>query len=121
MLDARDAEGSRNPEVEAIIAKLEKKLVFVLTKVDLVPEGEIGIIRNKLSKVAPTLAFRPQDDQFVAKLKKAFSEEVKGKMDKYDPSKTPIKVLGVIGYPYIGKETFIDKLTDMLPKPKPKQ
>lgn len=38
VLDARDAIGSRNEEAEEVVKALEKKLVFVLTKVDLVPE-----------------------------------------------------------------------------------
>ena len=54
---------------------LEKKLVFVLTKCDMVPEDEVGVLRNKLSKVCPTLTFRQQDESFLQKLKKAFSSE----------------------------------------------
>lgn len=72
VLDARDAQGSRNAEAEEVIKALGKPLVFVLTKVDLVPEAEVGAIRNKLNKDFPTLSFRAGDESFLTKLKKAF-------------------------------------------------
>jgi len=115
VLDARDAEGSRNEEAEQIIKELGKSLVFVLTKTDLVPEAEVGVIRNRLNKSFPTVTFRNNDTQFLGKLKKAFSEE-KGKLQKFN-KESETKLIGVFGYPFVGKETLLDKIAKMVEKP----
>lgn len=44
-------------------------------------------------------------------MKKAFTEE-KGKLKKFDSEKE-VKLIGVLGYPFVGKETLLDSITDL--------
>lgn len=92
----------------------------MLTKLDLVNESEAGVVRNKLSKVAPTVAYRKGDDSFLSKLKKAFEEGEgkKGKLTKYDKDKDETKLVGVFGYPFVGKETLLEELSATVSKDK---
>ena len=79
----------------------------MLTKVDLVPADEVGAIKNRLSKVATTLTFREGDESFLNKLKKALLDGAKlAKFEKTQES----KLIGVFGYAFVGKETFLDRL-----------
>jgi hypothetical protein len=44
--------------------------------VDLVNQDEIGVLKTKLSKISPTVAFRPEDESFPSKLKKLFNTKI---------------------------------------------
>lgn len=57
ILDARDPEGCRNPELEKEVLEKGKKLVLVLSKADLIDEQNATKWVKKLSKEHPTLLF----------------------------------------------------------------
>lgn len=83
------------------------------------PEAEVGVIRNRLNKSFPTVTFRNNDTQFLGKLKKAFKEE-KGKLEKFNKD-SEAKLIGVFGYPFVGKETLLEKIAKMVEKPEKNQ
>lgn len=59
MLDARDPLGSRAEAVEELILrKPDKKVVFVLNKVDLVPKNVVADWLAYLRRFHPTIAFK---------------------------------------------------------------
>ncbi|PWN25421.1 P-loop containing nucleoside triphosphate hydrolase protein [Jaminaea rosea] len=59
LLDARDPLGSRSPSTEALIAAHPgKRLLFVLTKIDLVPKQALEGWLKYLRSLHPTLAFK---------------------------------------------------------------
>jgi len=47
----------------------------------------------------------------LSKLKKAFTEE-KGKLAKFNQEKE-VKLIGVFGYPFVGKETLLDNIASI--------
>jgi len=60
VLDARDPEGCRCREIEAeILAKSgDKKIIFILNKIDLVPIEVVQLWKKKLSREYATVLFK---------------------------------------------------------------
>lgn len=112
VLDARDPEGCRCPTVEAEIRKRElegKKFIFLLNKTDLVPKSNSEAWLRYLRHIAPTVAFRAstqeQRDNISSKTSSALLRLLKSFKQ---PSRT--LVVGVIGYPNVGKSSVINSL-----------
>ena len=110
LLDSRDIIHSRNKEVEELINKNEnKKLIYVLTKIDLISNDYLLKIKNKLQKennnniiITISSIMRETIHNFLSELKKYISEI------KLNENK--IFKIGIIGAPNVGKNSFIQSL-----------
>lgn len=108
VIDARNVPGTRCTMIEKHIAKnaSHKHLVFVLNKIDLVPNWVAKRWIGELSKVRPTIAFH-------ASLTHAFGKgaliSLLRQFGKLHQDKKQISV-GVVGYPNCGKSSVINTL-----------
>jgi len=108
IIDARNVPGTRCTMIEKHIAKNanHKHLVFVLNKIDLVPNWVAKRWIGELSAVRPTIAFH-------ASLTHAFGKgpliSLLRQFGKLHADKKQISV-GVIGYPNVGKSSVINTL-----------
>ena len=108
IIDARNVPGTRSSMIERHVAKnaSHKHLVFVLNKIDLVPNWVAKRWIGELSKVRPTIAFH-------ASLTHAFGKgaliSLLRQFGKLHSDKKQISV-GVIGYPNVGKSSVINTL-----------
>jgi nuclear GTP-binding protein len=108
VIDARNVPGTRCTMIETHIAKnaSHKHLVFVLNKIDLVPNWVAKRWIGELSKTRPTIAFH-------ASMTHAFGKgaliSLLRQFGKLHDDKKQISV-GVIGYPNVGKSSVINTL-----------
>lgn len=108
IIDARNVPGTRCKMIEKHIAKnaSHKHLVFVLNKIDLVPNWVAKRWIGELSAVRPTIAFH-------ASMTHAFGKgaliSLLRQFGKLHSDKKQISV-GVIGYPNVGKSSVINTL-----------
>lgn len=108
VIDARNVPGTRCNMIERHIAKhaSHKHLVFVLNKIDLVPNWVAKRWVGELSKVRPTIAFH-------ASMTHAFGKgaliSLLRQFGKLHEDKKQISV-GVVGYPNCGKSSVINTL-----------
>jgi nuclear GTP-binding protein len=108
VIDARNVPGTRCTMIEKHIAKnaSHKHLVFVLNKIDLVPNWVAKRWIGELSAVRPTIAFH-------ASMTHAFGKgaliSLLRQFGKLHSDKKQISV-GVIGYPNVGKSSVINTL-----------
>ncbi|NXS62401.1 GNL3 protein, partial [Brachypteracias leptosomus] len=128
VLDARDPMGCRCPQLEQAVtcSGQNKKLLFVLNKIDLVPKDNLEKWLNYLKKEFPTVAFKS-----ATLMKDRTMEQVTKRRARVDLSRTiqcfgskcllkllqehgkaqnkPIQV-GVVGFPNVGKSSIINSL-----------
>ncbi|KAL7545383.1 hypothetical protein ACHAWF_008733 [Thalassiosira exigua] len=108
VIDARNVPGTRCTMIEKHIAKNapHKHLVFVLNKVDLVPNWVAKRWIGELAQIRPTIAFH-------ASMTHAFGKgaliSLLRQFGKLNSDKKQISV-GVIGYPNVGKSSVINTL-----------
>lgn len=108
VIDARNVPGTRCTMIEKHIAKNapHKHLVFVLNKIDLVPNWVAKRWIGELSQIRPTIAFH-------ASMTHAFGKgaliSLLRQFGKLNSDKKQISV-GVIGYPNVGKSSVINTL-----------
>lgn len=108
VIDARNVPGTRCNMIERHIAKnaSHKHLVFVLNKIDLVPNWVAKRWIGELSAVRPTIGFH-------ASMTHAFGKgaliSLLRQFGKLHSDKKQISV-GVIGYPNVGKSSVINTL-----------
>ncbi|MES1909640.1 MAG: hypothetical protein MHM6MM_002344 [Cercozoa sp. M6MM] len=140
VLDARDPEGTRCREVETRIHSQfsertgrEKRLVFVLNKVDLVPPDVVERWVTYLQRVAPVIAFKSNTQkQKSGKASMGHRATLTAQLDaagltkgavgtaqllellkKYSLRGQDIKTaitVGLVGYPNVGKSSVINSL-----------
>lgn len=91
VLDARDPEGTRNEELERLVARLGKTLGMVINKTDLA--------RNKRTPGVCTISSKYRNS------KRILMDFIREKLKK-----TQSKV-AIVGYPNVGKSTIINMLT----------
>ncbi|CDW80860.1 gtp-binding protein- [Stylonychia lemnae] len=146
MLDARDPEGSRNHDLEKECQELNKKVVLVINKIDLVSDQNAQQWQKKLSKSHECILFkapkkRQSQDEDEEMKDEEQEDEIIGLADIIKILKTHSKkvcvkeklkdyiLVGVIGQPNTGKSTLIrvlrkERAPDALKdgqKPNPKE
>lgn len=100
VLDARMPRISRNKEVERLCKLFKKPLIRVYTKIDLVSKEYLAYLRNKNKGCV-----------FVSGIKNIGMKKLKEKI-MIESSKKKIKepMVGIVGYPNIGKSAIINAL-----------
>ncbi|KAK2464983.1 hypothetical protein APHAL10511_003059 [Amanita phalloides] len=114
VLDARDPEGTRSRLVEEEVRRREgegKKLVFVMTKIDLVPRLNAEAWLKYLRHTTPTLPFRaPLSSQHQrSNIASTTAPALMRLLKAYKPKAGSVTV-GVVGYPNVGKSSLINCL-----------
>ena len=97
VLDARHINETRNVEIEKKIAKLKKKILYVINKCDLVSKKELQASKRKLH---PSVFISSKDHLGTTMLKHKILELSKGKNT----------VVGIVGYPNVAKSSLINAL-----------
>ena len=126
VLDARDPEGTRSKQVEHMVMAADggnKRMIFVLNKIDLVPNNVLKSWLSHLRRSFPTLPLRASKPAPNAKVFdhrdftiKGTSEALFKALKTFAESrqlKRSVKV-GIIGYPNVGKSSVINALTSRL-------
>ncbi|KAF8717501.1 hypothetical protein AX14_012174, partial [Amanita brunnescens Koide BX004] len=103
VLDARDPEGTRSRLVEEEVRRREaegKKLVFVMTKIDLVPRSNAEAWLRYLRHTTPTLPFRapPSSQNQRSNISSTTAPALMRLLKAYKPKAGSVTV-GVVGYP----------------------
>jgi len=112
VLDARDPLGCRCASVEAWSKENGKRLIFVLTKVDLVsPQVAIRWLQA-LGREGPAVAVsveagREGVPELLRMLGHASRTVIPGSAEAAIPSLPEAKAVGVVGYPGTGKKAFV--------------
>lgn len=98
VLDARLIEQTRNREIEHKVQKSGKKLLFVINKCDLV---DINAVRQEKRGLQPVVYISSTDKLGTTILKKKILELSRGEN----------VIVGVLGYPNVGKSSLINALS----------
>ena|SRR3989344_1473661 len=101
ILDARMPELSRNEELEELIKRKGKRLVFILNKSDLVPEKIIAKRKEILKKRASTYAISAKHKETLVTLREFILAQARN---------SPFFKVGIVGYPNTGKSSVINTL-----------
>lgn len=99
VLDARFFEEMRNKKIENIIKKQNKKIIYVINKIDLIDRKNLD--EKKLKNLKPYV--------LVSGTKRKGGKGLRDKIKVYSEGKET--TVGVIGYPNTGKSTVINLLT----------
>ncbi|SCU84142.1 LAFA_0D08416g1_1 [Lachancea sp. 'fantastica'] len=120
VLDARDPEGTRSRKVEeAVLQNPGKRLLFILNKVDLIPPFVLEQWMTFLKSSFPTIPLRAAPgatnaSSFNRKLTQGGTANALIECLKTYANNSKFKrsiVVGVIGYPNVGKSSVINALT----------
>jgi len=122
VLDARLVELSRNEQVEEIIREVGRPMIFVINKTDLVSKEKLQKQVVELKKIGDVVFIstkkKGESKVLLYAIKKVFKKYGKREIverDKFSPklrfkeAKAGI-VVGVLGYPNVGKSSIINAL-----------
>src|SRR3989338_299470 len=103
VLDARFIEETRNLEVEEIIKRKGKKLIYVLNKIDTIDKNKID--KELLSSLYPFVFLSCKEKKGIRDLRKKIHIEVSRlKLGEHQAK------VGMVGYPNTGKSSIINIL-----------
>ena len=113
ILEARLVDFSRNAKIEELIKKANRPRIFVINKADLVSKEVIQKEVEKLSREG-VVVYVTRDDKktfkiLLSKIKQEFKK--RGKLQVIDENHRAAKgdiVVGVVGYPNVGKSSVIN-------------
>lgn len=97
VIDARMPEETRNKVIEKKIEKLGKKIIFAINKCDLISQKEAEILKKKYN---PCVFVSATQRLGTTMLKKKILELSKGQK----------VIVGVVGFPNVGKSSLINAL-----------
>jgi ribosome biogenesis GTPase A len=104
ILDARFMEETRNLEIEKLIIKQKKQIIYVLNKSDLIDKAKTN--QNLLKEIKPYI--------FVSATNRVGGKQLRDKIKELTKSIKPLDKqrfsIGVIGYPNTGKSSIINLL-----------
>lgn len=108
VLDARFIDETRNAEIERLVKKQGKKIVYVLNKADLLDKDKIRQIKQKLElgNIMPYVFV----SSTMRRGRKDLTNMIKIEVKKLEKGRER-KQIGVIGYPNTGKSSLINYLT----------
>lgn len=119
VLDARDPIGSRAVEVEKIVKAQNKKLVYILNKIDLVSRENWGSWLAYLRNYAPAVPFKASTQSQRTRIGQTEKTELKAEaygvkdlmslLNNYARSGGSVTV-AVVGCPNVGKSSLINSL-----------
>ncbi|MBN2152796.1 MAG: 50S ribosome-binding GTPase [Candidatus Lokiarchaeota archaeon] len=110
VIDARNPQGTRSPEIEAFVRKQEnRRLAIVLNKIDLAPRHIVQEWEALLAKESPTICISARHPSNVSEFI-AFMKDILRDLPAWSEPDLHCSVL-VVGYPNSGKSTLIQSLT----------
>lgn len=121
VLDARDPEATRSRKVEqAVLQNPGKRLILVLNKVDLIPTNVLNLWLDFLKSSFPTVPVKSlpgasNSTTFNKNLTSTMTANSLLQALKSYAAKSNLKrsiIVGVIGYPNVGKSSIINALTN---------
>lgn len=120
VLDARDPESTRSKKVEeAVLQSGNKRLILILNKVDLIPTEALNQWLKFLKASFPTVPIKASPgtapSSFNKNLTSALTANQLLQALKTYSNKANLKrsiIVGVIGYPNVGKSSVINALTN---------
>ncbi len=98
VVDARMIEETRNEELEKKIINLNKNLLYVITKCDLLPLNEV---KEKAKDLKPSV--------FISSIERLGTTILKRKILEISHGKAV--TVGIVGYPNVGKSSLINALS----------
>jgi len=116
ILDARLVDYSRNLDIEAMIKKANKPRIFVINKSDMVSKKVVEKDIEKLNREGVAVYVTREDKKtfkiLLSKIRQVFSKYGKTQIidENHRAAKADI-VVGVVGYPNVGKSSVINGLS----------
>lgn len=117
VLDARVVEYSRNSRIEELIKQYNKPRIFVINKIDLVSEHALEYSYEKLKQDGEVVYMSNKNitavKSLLARIRQVFAKHGQTRIIESDIDHRTAKgeiIVGVVGYPNVGKSSVINGL-----------